>query len=202
MYPMTSHPRGICLIINNMIFQDVNISDRRGSERDEEALHRLFEEELDFEVHVRRDQENLEIQRVAEEFAAKDHGEYDAFVCIVMSHGGDHGTIVGVKGRKIRTEDITSEFKSSKCPTLADKPKVFITQACRGESRDPNLSLPDDFAADSTRSGFLNDSTLSRGDTPDETDFVFAHSTVPGYVSRRDPDCGSPFIQVSTTCSC
>ena len=51
---------------------------------------------------------------MAEEFAAKDHGEYGAFVCIVMSHGGDHGTTVGVKGRKIKTEDITSEFKSSK----------------------------------------------------------------------------------------
>lgn len=198
---MTSQPRGICLIVNNLEFKDKKTPDRYGAERDEAALHQLFEDELGFEVHVRNDLRNFEMQQVAEEFAAKDHSKYCVFVCFLMSHGGDYGTLEGVKGRKIQIEDITAEFKSSRCESLADKPKLFIIQACRGPSEDPNLLPAHHFAADSAMGGLGNDSTLPRSDTPSESDFLYAHSTVPGYVSRRSPTSGSPFIEVSPSYS-
>lgn len=200
-YPMTSQPRGICLIVNNLEFEGKKTPDRYGAERDEAALHQLFEYELGFEVHIRNDLRNFEMQQVAEEFAAKDHSEYCVFVCFLMSHGGDHGILEGVRGRAIRIEDITTEFTSSRCPSLANKPKLFIIQACRGKSEDPNLLSADHFAADSAMGGLVNDSTLPRSDTPKEIDFLYAHSTVPGYVSKRIPTCGSPFIQVSPSYS-
>ena len=116
-----------------------------------------------------------------------------------MSHGGEKDTIEGVKGRKIDIENITSEFKPSKCPTLAGKPKVFIFQACRGLSEDQNLQSSTQLtAADSAKSGSFKDSTLPRSSAPDESDFLYAFSTVPRYVSRRYPGTGSPFIQVSS----
>ena len=203
-YPMTRQPRGICLIVNNLEFKDKKKPDRYGAERDEAALHQLFKDELGFEVHVRNDLRNFEMQQVAEEFAAEDHSKYDAFVCILMSHGGEYGTLEGVRGRTIQIKDITAEFNSSRCPALANKPKLFIIQACRGPSEDPNLleTVPaHHFAADSAMGGLVNDSTLPRSETPRESDFLFAHSTVPGYVSRRNPDSGSPFIQVSPSYS-
>lgn len=199
-YPMTSRPRGICLIINNLMFEKKK-KDRHSAVRDEAALHQLFGDELGFDVHVRNDQRNFEMLEVAGEFAAKDHCEYSAFVCFLMSHGGECGTLEGVRGRTIRIDDITAEFTSSRCPSLANKPKLFIIQACRGTSEDPNLLADHHFAADSAMGGHVNDSTLPRSDTPNESDFLYANSTVPGYLSRRDPASGSPFIQVSPSFS-
>lgn len=197
---MASNPRGICLIINNLVFQDKDTVDRYGGEKDEKVLRPLFQE-LGFVVEVFNDLQYFEMQQVAEKFAKLDHSNYDAFICIIMSHGGDKDTIEGVKGKKIHIENITSEFKPSKCPTLAEKPKVFIVQACRGRSEDQNLQPIHLTAADSAKSGLFKDSTLPRSDTPDESDFLYAFSTVPGYVSWRFPDAGSPFIQVGSNSS-
>lgn len=207
---MFSKPRGICLIINNLEFHDEDTVNRYGGEKDEEVLHQLFQEELGFVVKVFHDLEYFEMQQVAEKYAKLDHSNYNAFVCIIMSHGGESDTIEGVKGRKIYIENITSEFYPSKCPTLAEKPKVFIFQACRGQSEDQNLQSSIHLtAADSAKSGLFKDSTLPRSNAPDESDFLYAFSTVPGYVSRRIPGTGSPFIQVSsnrsnttTQCTC
>ena len=196
---MKSNPRGICLIINNLVFHD-NGMDRYGAEIDEEVLHQLFQE-LGFDVEVVRDQQFFEMQQVAEKFAKLDHSNYDAFICIIMSHGGDKDTIEGVNGKKIHIENKTSEFKPSKCPTLAEKPKVFIVQACRGRSEDQNLQPIHLATADSAKSGLFKDSTLPRSDTPEESDFLYGFSTVPGYVSLRFPGIGSPFIQVSSNSS-
>ena len=195
---MESNPRGICLIMNNLVFHDKDTVNRYGAEIDEEVLHQLFQEELGFVVKVFHDLQYFEMQQVAEKFAKVDHSNYDAFICIIMSHGGEKDTIEGVKGRKIYIENITSEFKPSKCPTLAEKPKVFIVQACRGRSEDQNLQPIHLAAADSDKSGLFKDSTLARSDTPDESDFLYAFSTTPGYVSWRFPGTGSPFIQVSS----
>lgn len=200
-YPMATNPRGICLIINNLVFHDEDTEDRYGGERDEEVLHQLFQEELRFVVKVFHDLQYFEMRQVAEKFAKLDHSNYDAFICIIMSHGGEKDTIEGVKGRKIYIENITSEFKPSKCPTLAEKPKVFIVQACRGRSEDQNLQPVHLTTADSAKSGPFKDSTLPRSVTPEESDFLYAFSTVPGYVSLRFPGIGSPFIQVSSNSS-
>lgn len=200
-YPMASNPRGICLIINNLIFHGQDTQDRYGGERDEEVLHKLFQEELGFVVEVFRDQQYFEMQQVAGKIAKLDHSNYDSFICIIMSHGGEKDTIEGVKGRKIFIENITSEFKPSNCSTLAEKPKVFIVQACRGQSEDQNLQPIHSTAADGDKSGLFKDSTLPRSVTPEEIDFLYAFSTVPGYVSWRVPGIGSPYIQVSSNSS-
>ena len=82
-----------------------------------------------------------------------------------------------------------SEFNAEWCPSLANKPKIFLVQACRGSQKGefpgPNAD------------NILSDSTLSRSRLPKESDFLLAYSSVPGYVSFRMPDSGSFFIQVS-----
>ncbi|XP_068761079.1 caspase-8-like [Montipora capricornis] len=191
-YPMTRWPRGICLIINNLCFQ--NEADHRfGAENDEEALHTLFQGVLHFDVHPKNDLANYEMQRVCEEFAAKDHSEYSAFVCIIMSHGNrDH--IEGVNGKNIALETLMSDFKAGSCPSLAGKPKLFIIQACRGTMRD-NMMLSSSGSADSTMGGFGTDSTLCRSTCPQESDFLLAFCMAPGYIAQRERECGSVFIQ-------
>ena len=193
-YPMSRVPRGLCLIINNLDFQDKEL-DRRGGEFDEEMLLDLFSK-LSFEVCIKNDLKYYEMLAIAEKFASKDHRDYDAFVMIVMSHGGDGDTIYGVRGRhKIRVTDLMAEFKIDRCPSLAGKPKIFIVQACRGsrDEREAPVSDSNGYMVDAMAS----DSTLAQSVTPPEADFLLAYATTPGYVSFRSETSGSMYIKVS-----
>ena len=92
-------------------------------------------------------------------------------------------------------DDLMSEFNIERCPSLANKPKLFLVQACRGPAEDRFL-CPTDKSQDMV-DFTVSDSTLSRSICPQESDFLLAFSTVPGYVSYRRPNFGSFFMQVS-----
>ncbi|KAJ7393240.1 hypothetical protein OS493_006209 [Desmophyllum pertusum] len=190
-YEMSRNPRGLCFVINNFIFQNEALN-RHGTEYDEEALEDLFEE-LSFHVNVVQNYTGREMWDAAIDVAAQDHSAFDAFVFIIMSHGGDRDTIYGVDGRPVRIEELMSEFIATKCPTLQNKPKLFIIQSCRGSSTE--CMVPPNCHIDSVP-GFSADSTLARGTCPQEADFLLAFSAAPGYYSYRNPKFGSVFIQV------
>lgn len=191
---MSRDPRGLCLIINNLEFHD-KTKNRYGGEFDEQKLTDLFID-LSFEVYTKNDLKSDEIMDITEEYASKDHTDFDAFVMIVMTHGGDGDAIYGVKGKaKISVADLMAQFQFTKCPSLANKPKIFIFQTCRG-SLNEGIFPPrgsDRYMADA----MTNDSTLVFSATPLEADFLLAFATVPGYVSWRDEESGSLYIQVS-----
>lgn len=188
-YKMTSNPRGYCLILNNMDY-GIEEKNRHSAVWDEQGLHDLFQDELHFEVHVFNDKKYFEMQQLCEEFAKRSHDNYDAFVCIIMAHGGSGDSIEGVDGRTIGLQQLMSEFTPVRCPSLAGKPKVFIVQACRGRMQDQFHDGEEQ--ADSGSSSA--DSTLALSRYPLECDFLLAFATVPGYVAFRD-NHGSLFIQ-------
>lgn len=97
---MDSRPRGLCLIINNMSFKDKNL-DRYGANVDEQKLYDLFANKLHFEVCVFKDQDKYQMEQICTNFGGKDHSQYDAFVCVIMSHGTSGDKIMGVNGRTI-----------------------------------------------------------------------------------------------------
>lgn len=88
---------------------------------------------------------------------------------------------------------MTSKFNAERCPSLANKPKIFLVQACRG-SEEGEFPGPND---QQITDNIVSDSTLPRSRLPKESDFLLAYGSVPGYVSYRRPDSGSFFIQVS-----
>lgn len=191
---MSRVPRGLCLILNNLEFEKKELN-RYGGELDEKMLFDLFNM-LSFEVYIKNDLKYNEMLEAAEEFASLDHSDYDAFVMIVMSHGGDGDTILGVRGKhKITVKDLMAEFKINRCPTLAGKPKIFIVQACRGslDEREAPFSDSNGYQADA----MACDSTLAQSVTPPEADFLLAFATTPGYVSFRVEKSGSVYIKVS-----
>ena len=191
---MSRSPRGLCVIINNLEFHRESMN-RPGAEFDEKMLYDLFTK-LSFEVHVKNDLKYNEILETAEEYGSRDHSEFDAFLMIVMSHGADGDAIYGVSGkRKVKVKDIMAEFTVSQCPSLADKPKIFFFQACRGsmDEREAPISYDSGYIADALAS----DSTLAQTVTPLEADFLLAFATTPGYVSLRNEESGSVYIKVS-----
>ncbi|KAJ7384122.1 Caspase-8 isoform X1 [Desmophyllum pertusum] len=58
-----------------------------------------------------------------------------------MSHGGDRDCILGVDGRETTVKNLMFEFRGNKCPSLKNKPKVFIIQTCRGLRDDASKRL-------------------------------------------------------------
>ena len=187
---MRRKPRGLCLIINNLEFREKRLN-RYGGEFDEQLLHKLFLE-LSFEVHVKHDLKYSEILEAAEEYASRDHSNFDAFFMIVMSHGADGDAIYGVSGKhKVGVKEIMADFEQ--CPTLEGKPKVFIIQACRGPLGERELPINNGYMADAVAS----DSTLACTVSPPGADFLLAFATMPRYVSWRNEQSGSLYIKVS-----
>ena len=191
---MNSRPRGLCVLINNLNFHN-KAENRNGSQFDERGLKGLFSELL-FTVSVLNDLNHDKMRKAAVDFALKDHTQFDAFVFVVMSHGGERDVIYGVDGRTIRVEDLMSEFKATNCPTLRNKPKLFFIQTCRGSSKDETFSATSG-NFESCMDTFSPDSTLPRSVCPQEADFLLAFATAPGYVSWRNQQSGSFFVQVS-----
>jgi len=195
---MGEGPRGICLVINNYNF--LGEDERQGAKFDEEAIARLFNE-LNFIVVIRENLGGLEILKVAQEMAARDHSRYWAFVFCIMSHGDKKDVIYGVDNRKAGMEDLMCEFTATNCPTLENKPKLFFIQACRGQRSDPRMNRrsaarADSIAEDSFQIMLSPDADLANGVSPREADFLLAFATVPGYKAWRSKQVGSWFIQV------
>ena len=85
-----------------MFFEDEELN-RQCAIHDEKNLEDLFKNELHFLVHVVNDLENFQMEDICKEYSKKDHSNFDAFVCIIMSHGDIGDKIIGVKGRTIGT---------------------------------------------------------------------------------------------------
>ncbi|KAL9971085.1 hypothetical protein ACROYT_G023571 [Oculina patagonica] len=191
-YKMKSLPRGKCVIKNNEQFHD-EAYNRDGAKHDEKRLKDLFEE-LGFVVDIRRNLTRDEINKTSKDVAAEDHSNFDAFVFIIMSHGGSRDAVFGVDDRAAYVEDVMSEFKAIKCPTLRNKPKLFFIQCCRGPLGE--FISPPDRHCDSLVPTLNHDSTLARGACAQETDFLLAFGSAPGHYSYRYPESGSVFIEV------
>ena len=143
--------------------------------------------------------------------ATHDHSNNDAVLVTILSHGLE-GKIYGTDGDLVDVAEFTSYFRGNVATSLAGKPKIFILQACRGGTFDTGID-----ATDGEESGvleteeelfqrFLQSCPANRdnpdaeidghlGSLPVEADMLMAYATVPGYVSWRNSERGSWFVQ-------
>lgn len=152
-----------------------------------DCLKHLFQW-LGFHVNIYVDVTNKHLKEILQKYQNHpDHNEGDCFVFCVLTHG-ILGAVYSSDGVLIPIQEITSHFIASKCPGLANKPKLFFIQACQGEAIQPSVSIEAD-AVNSTSTNPLQDSI------PVEADFLLGLATVPGYVSFRHKKEGSWYIQ-------
>ncbi|XP_074660084.1 uncharacterized protein LOC141912658 [Tubulanus polymorphus] len=180
-YNMNHKHRGLAIIISNEEFK--HATEGSGTEfGDVKSLLNVFSG-LGFDVKVYMNQWAKEMKSIMDEAAKHDiHRESDAFVCAILSHGAD-GAFLGTDGETVRIDDLLAPFKGDVCEALAGKPKLFFTKV-------PYCG----------RTGELYDSAVDvdvdgRSQIPTEADFLIASATVPGYVSWRNTQTGSWFIQ-------
>ena len=132
---------------------------------------------LNFEVILQRDLESQEVYNVLREISAKDHSQYDCFVCCLLSHG-ENGGIFGTDCELVEIQDITALFKGVACPSLASKPKLFFIQACRGRNFDKGARLQADAAEISSEEAMRHNAE------PNESHFLLGYATPPGILFR------------------
>ena len=198
-YNMTALPRGITLIINNSRFSDHPGMTRHGSGEDVSALEVLFTA-LGFEVRKKENLSRLELLNELDCVACEDHCSYDCFALWIMSHG-ERNQFLCSDGNTISLQILSDLF--SKCDTLSGKPKLFFIQACRGVEEDegvpvatatgPSEHLVETDVALHSWSKKEHESASKRA--PTYADFLYAFSTVDGYVSYRHVTQGSHYVR-------
>lgn len=216
-YKMDASPCGICLIINNVDFDpDCDLKDRKGSDIDCDKMEKRFKA-LNFEVIAKR---NLKYKRIRHEMASlakRDHSAYDCCVVIILSHGteANHnrfpGAVHGVDGPAVPVQSITNYLNGQNCPSLQGKPKLFFIQACGGGEKDTGFEVSPDEAepsmggiddqmdaipiSSSSDSLSTSDELDARATLPTPSDILVSYSTFPGYVSWRDTQAGSWYVE-------
>lgn len=187
--------RGFVCIINNVEFD--HLDNRYGSDEDLKSLKTFFLEKLmwrEEDVLIRRNLTVEEMQEIINTLHRYDYNNYGAFFLIILSHGNKFGicgkdslprdslTILDVK------KDILPFFNARNCYSLADKPKVFIMQACRGDLDDNGTPLETD-------ADMAEPPTRYRRQIPDMSEYLLCYPCVPGYTSIRNVESGTYFIQ-------
>ena len=177
-YPMRNRPRGIALIISNEHFQgNPDLRDRQGNQKDVDQLRELWEF-LHFEVIVRAELQSHEMYDCMRGISTMDHSNFDCFVCCLLSHGAN-GRIYGTDSKLVEINDITAMFKGVACPSLANKPKLFFIQACRGQDLDQGAWIEADAVESSPEDAMRNNAE------PNESHFLLGYATPPGKFSVK-----------------
>ncbi|KAM9429321.1 caspase-9-like isoform 2-T4 [Salvelinus alpinus] len=217
-YKMDANPCGHCLIINNVDFEPKSeLSKRTGSNIDCEKLERRFKS-LNFIVLVKRNLKQKQIKQELSALSKKDHSQYDCCVVIMLSHGTEvcnnrfPGAVHGVDGPNVPVQHITNYLNGQNCLFLQGKPKIFFIQACGGGERDTGFEVSPDEArpciggtgdqTDAMPMSSSSDSLSTQSDEPDAkatlptpSDILVSYSTFPGYVSWRDTQAGSWYVE-------
>ena len=63
---------------------------------------------------------------------SKQCGDCDGFVLCIMGMGGC-GRVCGTDGKPMSVDELKTYFDDTNCPALKGKPKVIITETCRGD---------------------------------------------------------------------
>ena len=176
-YKMSRPNRGVHLIFAQQTFdQSTRMGTREGTVADVKALKKAFRH-LGFENYVYRDRTKAGLKDILEKWSKFDHSDCDCIAVTILTHGSM--TELYARDASFPAEEIWQPFEADKCTSLTGRPKLFISQACKGNRKNPGVEL--DFDGPNV--------------IPTQNDFIWGFSTMPGDVSWRDPQTGSIYIQ-------
>ncbi|XP_030007443.1 caspase-1-like [Sphaeramia orbicularis] len=210
-YPVTKESIGnrIALLITNIDFKDQRIEDREGAKKDVENMERLLSS-LGYEVVKHTNLTGKEIDSALMSFSQHSKlAHTDSVFVVIMSHG-KLGAVLGVdyteeKPDEFLINNIYQHLGTQNCPSLVNKPKVIIIQACRGVGTG-SVYLCNDGNAGVTSDGVPQSSQQLSADggsieddgwqiKHNERDFTSLLSCTPDNQSYRCPIEGSIMIQ-------
>lgn len=193
-YERLKDPKGLALVISNQTYG--HFADRPGSCVDLANISMVLQK-LQYDVWCEIDRRSQEMQEDVEKFVAKfDASKHDSVIVVLLTNW-IAGCFVGVDGSLLDQADFFRAVQS--CSSLHGKPKIFIIQACRPSSLDPNfqgihmgleeiiLTLIEKSETEASKE-FIKK-------IPHSSDTLILFSTTPGYFSWHEEERGSWFIQ-------
>ncbi|XP_063965866.1 caspase-3-like [Lytechinus pictus] len=224
-YKMKSRPRGIALIINNKTFK--TMKKRSGTDVDSRNLQNVFKQ-LGFNVVVHNDLKGREIQGMIDQLRRHNHTGFDCFIFAILTHGIEgavYGTdeyLVKIEDIVSQFGSDRCPTLNGK-PKLFFLQACRGERFDGGVEATDGIAVPASAAAgagDNNQAtahvdSQLDDETLanlmikmeldhtdsfasSRSKVPSQSDMLLAYATVPGFVSWRNSERGSWFIQALT----
>nr|XP_033780856.1 caspase-2 [Geotrypetes seraphini]XP_033780857.1 caspase-2 [Geotrypetes seraphini] len=201
-YPMTSQPRGLALLINNIHFQGCGDLDfRSGAVVDQAALDRLFSS-LGYRVTIRIDLTVQEMQVELENFShLPDHLHVDSCMVALLSHGVE-GAVYGVDGKLLQLQDVFRIFDNASCLSLQNKPKMFFLQACRGDETDRGVDQRD--GKERAESPGCEETDAGKEERlrvrlPTQSDMICGYACLKGTAALRNTKRGSWYVEALTS---
>ena len=207
--------RGECLIINqiqyaiNIGFKKRLIDYRRGTLQDEKDLIEQWTN-LGCRVHVQRNLTKPEMITALKFFkdSILEQEKPEFMVLVILSHGRLNSKtkldeVLDINYKGLSTDYIVELFVDKiKCPAMANKPKLFFIQACRGRAFQKQLSGNFDDNVDDVELLFESEprydgrNRFSPAMHKEMSWYHIVYSTIKGFRSFRDEENGSLFIQI------
>merc|ERR1711892_1608452 len=195
-YGLKSEFKGLAVIINNDEFTEEDYTKRQGSQVDVNNLSRLFEK-LGLTVVVHENMTKTKTLSFIIDFTSDEaHAKADMMIFCMATHGPERSKLMSADCREIDIEkDILRSFNNENCPGLRGKPKFFIFQACQGLERDHGVLRGSQTDAMPLLAKTGAEPPGSPLKDPAWEDMLIAHATLPGFVSYRDINKGTWFIE-------
>ncbi|XP_053965043.1 mucin-5AC-like [Anastrepha ludens] len=165
---------GYAVIFNSVDFNDKERFEKRdGSDYDAKLICETFKK-YKLNVNTIKNPTVKKIKDVVKSLTQKDYTNYSCLIIAILSHGSAHDSVAASDGEYNVDEAMLHPILD--VPSLKEKPKIFIIQACKG------ALVPGEYKTDAS---------MPRG-SPSE--ILKCYSTFEGYVSYRT-EKGSPFVQ-------
>ena len=190
--------KGFALIIINENFKKQNLR-RHGAHVDKQNIKEFCRKAgfIHDDLLKTDDLTFAAMAKLFEDVSGKDFKEYDAFICFISSHGSEGG-ILGTDGNAMTINQIVEPIVKNS--SLADKPKLFFFQNCRGKEENLGQSIvgrnpPQENEEDMELSDEGSNFPVM---IPTHADTLIACSSWYGYKAYRHREKGSWFITVLT----
>ena len=116
-------PSGYCIIIDNSTSSTIKQSRHRPIKR----LCHILQDQYSLHTHIFSQLSCDAIRLLLKTVSQIDHTPLSCFVVVIIGIG-DQGAINGIDERGILPKEIIDVFSDDKCPSLINKPKVFLFQ--------------------------------------------------------------------------
>ena len=134
---------GLCVIISNTVFDVRGL--HSGVRDDHEASLQILFTILGFDVKVHTNLTAYQIKSKVENYSKREHT--GVFVLVILSQGAicdGKVEIYGTDSDKVQVEALEKLFFATVCPSLQDKPKIFLIDvygSSMGSSSSHTISL-------------------------------------------------------------
>lgn len=183
-------PPGRVYVFNYIYFHHntrQTVEDRMGAKMDSINLEKTFTR-LGYKVCLHEDLTAEETLKEVETIKKDPRlGATQACFFFFLSHGTNSKEFLAADGKRLNLDHLRNEFTNDRCPALARKPRIFMTNYCRGYNEERHFMT--NYHRENNEEPVRTDSVVS---VP--RDMVTIYANTDGIAAYRMPAEGTCFV--------